>query len=119
MAQVTRGEIQDILTKYAAQDPGYRKALIKNPKMVLEKQLNNQIPSWLKVKAVEETADTMFVVVPYVPKEGEELPDGALEMVAGGKGSSSGGGSGGDTYTCNDIKGVGTRVDITTNASVF
>jgi hypothetical protein len=118
MSQVTRGEVQDILTKYAAQDPGYRKALLKNPRMVLEKQLNNQIPSWLKIKTVEETADTMFVVVPYVPKEGEELPDGALEMVAGGKGGGSGSG-GGDSYTCNDIKGVGTRVDITTSVSVF
>ena len=115
MAEVTRGEIQDILTKFSAQSPQYRKALIKNPKMVLEKQLNTQIPNWLHVKVVEETADTIYVVAPYIPVKGAELPDGALEMVAGGKG----GDGASETYTCNDIKGVGTRVDITTSVSVF
>ena len=115
MSEVTRGEIQDIVTKFSAQSPQYRKALLKNPKMVIEKQLNIQIPNWLNVKTVVETADTIYVVAPYVPAKGAELPDGALEMVAGGKG----GDNTSTTYTCNDIKGVGTKVDITTSVSVF
>ena len=105
---MTRGEIQDLLTKFAKNTPAYRAALIKNPKAVLEGQLNSKIPDSIHVKAVEETADTMYVVVPYVPESGAELSDSALEMVAGGKG---------DSYDCHAaIGGQNTRVEF--NASV-
>ena len=107
---LTRGEIQDLLTKFAKNTPSYRAALLKNPKAVLEGQLATRIPDSITVKAVEETADTMYVVVPYVPQAGAELSDSALEMVAGGKGSS-------DSYDCHSaIGGQNTRVEF--NASV-
>ena len=110
-ASLTRGEIQDLLSKFARNTPSYRAALIKNPKAVLEGQLGSKIPDSIHVKAVEETADTMYVVVPFVPQAGAELSDSALEMVAGGKGESS------DTYDCHAaIGGQNTRVEF--NASV-
>ena len=84
MADISRGEIQDLLGKFATNDPKYRAALLKDAKSVVEKQLNTTLPSNMKVKAVEETADTIYVVVPFVPKQGQELSDSALEMVAGG-----------------------------------
>ena len=109
--QLSRGEIQDLLTKFSKKTPSYRTALLKNPKAVLEGQLGTKIPDGIKVKAVEETADTMYVVVPYVPQAGAELSDSALEMVAGGKG--------GDTYSCNEAKGgFNTRVQFEANVSV-
>ena len=105
---LTRGEIQDLLAKFSKSTPSYRAALLKNPKAVLEGQLGSKIPDSINVKAVEETADTMYVVVPYVPESGAELTDSALEMVAGGKG---------DTYDCHESKGgQNTRVEF--NASV-
>jgi len=105
---LTRGEIQDLLAKFSKSTPSYRAALLKNPKAVLEGQLGSKIPESINVKAVEETADTMYVVVPYVPESGAELSDSALEMVAGGKG---------DTYDCHESKGgQNTRVEF--NASV-
>ena len=107
---MTRGEIQDLLSKFAKNTPSYRAALLKNPKSVLEGQLNTKIPDSIHVKAVEETADTMYVIVPFVPQAGAELSDSALEMVAGGKGSS-------DSYDCHAaIGGQNTRVEF--NASV-
>ena len=109
-ASLSRGEIQDLLSKFAKNTPSYRAALLKNPKAVLEGQLNTKIPDSIHVKAVEETADTMYVIVPFVPQAGAELSDSALEMVAGGKGSS-------DTYDCHSaIGGQNTRVEF--NASV-
>ena len=112
---LTRGEIQDLLTKFATHNPKYRAALLKNPKAVLEGQLNTKIPAAITIKAVEETPNTMYVVVPYVPQAGKELGDSALEMVAGGKGDQSGGG--GDHYDChNAVGGQNTRVEF--NASV-
>ncbi len=107
---LTRGQIQDLLSKFAKKTPSYRAALLKNPKAVIEGQLNNKLPANLKVRAVEDTADTIHVVVPFVPKAGQELGDAALEMVAGGQGSS-------DSYDCHGaIGGQNTRVEF--NASV-
>ena len=105
---LTRGEIQDLLSKFAKTTPSYRAALLKNPKAVVEGQLGSKLPDSIQVKAVEETADTMYVIVPFVPASGAELSDSALEMVAGGKG---------DTYDCHEAKGgQNTRVEF--NASV-
>ena len=138
---LTRGEIQDLLMKFSKSNPQYREALVKNPKMVLEGQMGGKLPEGVQVKAVEETPNTIYVVVPYVPKPGAELSDHELEAVAGGKGGiggalggiggalggllggggsgGSGGGShsGGDTYTCNTSHGgQNTRVEF--NSSV-
>jgi hypothetical protein len=82
--QMSRGEVQDLLTKFASQNPQYRQALLSNPKSVVEKQFNTSLGNY-KVKAVADTADTVHVVVPYVAGSGE-LSDADLEKVAGGKG---------------------------------
>ena len=108
---LTRGEIQDLLSKFAKSTPSYRAALLKNPKAVLEGQLGSKIPDSIRVKAVEETADTMYVIVPFVPAAGAELSDSALEMVAGGKG---------DSYDCHESKGgQNTRVEFNATVSLI
>lgn len=79
---LSRGQLQDLLNKFSAENPKYREKLISDPKWVLEKQLNNSLGKTI-VKAVIESADTIYVVVPHVAKEGE-LSDADLEKVAGG-----------------------------------
>jgi hypothetical protein len=79
---MTRGQLHDLLAKFSVENPKYREALINDPKMVLEKQLGQSLGT-VNVKSVVETADTMYVVVPYVAAEGE-LSDSDLEKVAGG-----------------------------------
>jgi len=79
---VSRGQIQDLVAKFAAENPKYRQALVNDPKGVLEKQLNVTLGS-VNVKVLVETADTHYVVVPHTPGEGE-LSDADLEKVAGG-----------------------------------
>jgi hypothetical protein len=81
---MTRGEMQDLLAKFASSNPQYRSALLKNPKAVVEKQFNMTLPDDVRVQAVEERADTIFVVVPRVVTAGAELDDADLEKVAGG-----------------------------------
>lgn len=81
--QMTRGEVQDLLAKFAVENPRYRDALVRDPKAIIEKQFGASLGA-VKVKAVVETADTTYVVVPHVPSEGE-LSDQDLEKVAGGK----------------------------------
>ena len=79
---MTRGEVQDLLAKFAA-NPKYRAALVKDPKAVIERQLNTSLGN-VKVKSVMETADTVYVVIPHIASEGQ-LSDADLEKVAGGK----------------------------------
>ena len=79
---MTRGQLHDLLARFAVENPKYREALINDPKTVLEKQLGSSLGN-VNVKSVIETPDTMYVVVPYVQKEGE-LSDADLETVAGG-----------------------------------
>jgi hypothetical protein len=83
MSKMTRGQIQDLVGKFALENPKYRAALLSNPKAIIEKQLNTTLGT-VTVKAVAETADTVYVVVPYAAAEGE-LTDADLEAVAGGK----------------------------------
>jgi hypothetical protein len=81
--KMTRGQIQDLVGKFALENPKYRSALLSNPKSIIEKQLNTSLGG-VTVKAVADTADTVHVVIPYAAKEGE-LSDADLEKVAGGK----------------------------------
>jgi hypothetical protein len=71
------------VAKFAVENPKYRSALLKDPKSIIEKQLNMSLGK-VNLKAVAETADTAYVVVPHVAGEGE-LSDADLEKVAGGK----------------------------------
>ena len=83
MSKMTRGQIQDLVGKFAAENPKYRAALVTDPKSIIEKQLNTSLGN-VTVKAVVDTANTVHVVVPYAAGEGE-LSDADLERVAGGK----------------------------------
>jgi hypothetical protein len=87
---MSRGEVQDLLSRFAIENPKYRQALLNDPKGLIEKQLNTSLGSY-NVRAVADTADTVHVIVPYVASSGE-LSDADLEKVAGGKGDTSGGG---------------------------
>ncbi len=109
MVDMSRGEINDLIAGFAAKDTDYKRALLSNPKKVVALQLGQDLPDSLNVTVHEDSADMIHMVLPYVPQEGAELSDADLEMVAGGKG-----GGGGD-YTCTDIKGIGTHVQIETS----
>ncbi|MCU0241001.1 MAG: NHLP leader peptide family RiPP precursor [Vicinamibacteria bacterium] len=80
----TRGQLYDKIADQAAKNPRYRDQLMKDPRTLMSKQLGTDIPASMKIKILEETPDTYFVVLPYVPKEGQELDDADLEKVAGG-----------------------------------
>lgn len=115
MADLTRGEVQDLIAGFAIKNPEYRQALIAKPREVVGAQMGTQIPASVKVTIIEEKPDEFHVILPYQPKEGEELSDADLESVAGG------GKKGGRTsteYKC-DVRqsGFGTHVEV--NARVF
>jgi hypothetical protein len=66
----------------------FRQKLLDDPKGTLEQELGTRLPEAVRVMAVEETQDTIYLVLPFsspVGGEGGELSDEALESVAGGQ----------------------------------
>ena len=54
-----------------------------NPKATIETQLNTSLGN-VQVKAIAETADTIYVIVPYMPASGE-LTDADFDTLSGGE----------------------------------
>lgn len=81
---MTRGEILDQLTELSGQDAEYRKALIEDPRGVISEQFDLALPEGLRLKVVEDTADTVHIALPHHIEPGAELSDLDLEAVGGG-----------------------------------
>jgi hypothetical protein len=74
------------LIERSLQDDAFRQRLIADPKAALEEELGTQFPEGVQVRALEETADTIYLVLPGASPAGEGgvLSDQELEAVAGG-----------------------------------
>jgi len=84
MANWTRGQLYDKIVEQAQSNAKYREELLKDPRTLMSKQLGTQIPPNVKIQVLQETQESYYVVLPYSPKEGQELDDSELEKVAGG-----------------------------------
>jgi metallophosphoesterase superfamily enzyme len=81
-----RYEIERKLIERSLQDESFRQRLLADPHAAVEEELGARLPKEMEVRAVEETADTIYLVLPSVSpaSEGSELSDQELEAVAGG-----------------------------------
>ena len=88
MSEATdRQEMERRLIEKSVEDESFRQRLIEEPKAAVEQELGTRLPEEVRVVAVEETADTIYLVLPSTPMAGgggEELSDQQLESVAGG-----------------------------------
>jgi hypothetical protein len=82
-----RVEMERRLIHKGLGDETFRQTLLEDPRGAIEEELGTRLPAELRVVAVEETADTIYLVQPPVRSgdvQGEELSDRDLEGVAGG-----------------------------------
>ena len=82
-----RQEMERRLIEKSLQDESFRERLIEDPKGAVEQELGTRLPEEVRVVTVEESADTIYLVLPSTPMagaEGGELSDRELESVAGG-----------------------------------
>jgi hypothetical protein len=82
-----RAEIERKLIERSLQDESLRQRLLADPRAALEEELGTRLPEEVQVVAVEETADTVYLVLPLRSTEAQEageLSDRELEAVAGG-----------------------------------
>jgi hypothetical protein len=82
-----RAEMERRLVQRSLEDEDFRQRLVEDPKGAVEQELGTRLPEEVRVVAVEESADTIYLVLPSTPMagaEGGELSDQELESVAGG-----------------------------------
>ena len=87
-----RAEMERRLIEKSIEDEDFRQRLIEDPKGAVEQELGTRLPEEVRVVTVEETQDTIYLVLPGTPMaggEGEALSDQQLESVAGGSTSGS------------------------------
>jgi hypothetical protein len=77
----SRKEFEEKLIARAQADESFRQALLTSPKATIEEELGASLPENVEIKVVEETADTLYLVL---PAEEGELSDADLEAVSGG-----------------------------------
>ena len=82
-----RAEMKRRLIERSLEDEAFRRRLLADPKTAVEQELGTQLPPGIEVRAVEETPDTVYLVLPPAQAEGHSggLSDSELESVAGGQ----------------------------------
>jgi hypothetical protein len=81
-----RADMERRLIEKSLQDEAFRQRLIEDPKGAVEQELGTRLPEEVRVVTVEETQDTIYLVLPSTPMagaEGGELSDRELESVSG------------------------------------
>jgi hypothetical protein len=81
-----RAEMEGRIIQRSLEDQTFRRRLLENPRAAVEEELGSRLPEGVQVMAVEETADTIYLVLPSASPvdAGGELSDQDLEAVAGG-----------------------------------
>jgi hypothetical protein len=68
------------------EDEDFRQRLLDDPKGAVEQELGSRLPEGVEVRAVEESAQIIYLVLPSASPlgQGGELSDQELDEVAGG-----------------------------------
>jgi hypothetical protein len=89
---ISRAEMERRLIERSLKEDSFRHRLLDDPKGAIEQELGTRVPEGFEVRVVEETADTIYLVLPSASAVGEggSLSDRELDAVAGGFGNSTG-----------------------------
>jgi hypothetical protein len=83
-----RQQLEQHLIEKAMKDESFRKQLIENPGAAIEAETGMKIPDNIQIKVLEEGPQTVYIVLPQLPIQNNEmeLSEAELESVAGGTG---------------------------------
>jgi hypothetical protein len=80
-----RAEIERRLIERSLQDEDFRQRLLEDPRGTLEQELGSRLPEGVEVRVVQESTDTIYLVLPSasaVGGEGGEISDRDLERLS-------------------------------------
>jgi Nitrile hydratase, alpha chain len=82
----SRAEMERRLINRSLQDEPFRQRLLVDPKGTIQQELETQLRESIEVRVVEESAQTIYLVLPSASPvgQGSELSDQELDAVAGG-----------------------------------
>ena len=82
----SRAEVEGRITRRSLEDEDFRRRLFEDPRAVVEEELGTRLSEGVEVRVVEETPDTIYLVLPSSSPLGGvgELSDEELQTVAGG-----------------------------------
>jgi Nitrile hydratase, alpha chain len=81
-----RAEIERKLIERSLEDEAFRQRLLADPKAAIEQELGTRLPENIEVRAVEETPEIIYLVLPRRSADvrAGELSDQELDAVSGG-----------------------------------
>ena len=77
-------DLETALIEKCWKDAEFKKAVVNDPKGMLERHMGKKLPADLKIFIHEEDANTLHFSLPPAPSKMAELSDDELEKVAGG-----------------------------------
>jgi hypothetical protein len=81
----SRAEVERRMINRSMEDEEFRQRLLDDPKGTIEQELGSRLPEGVEVRVLEESAQTIYLVLPSASPLGQgELSDQDLEAVAGG-----------------------------------
>jgi hypothetical protein len=78
--------VERTLVQRSMEDEDFRQMLLDDSKGAVEQELGSRLPEGVEVRAVEESAQIIYLVLPSASPlgQGGELSDQELDEVAGG-----------------------------------
>ncbi len=90
-----RNIIAQHITERAMTDEAFRSTLLANPRQAIEAEIGHALPDGMKVTVLEETVDSVYLVLPSQTGFDNELTEVELAAVSGA-GYSAGSGDAAD-----------------------
>jgi hypothetical protein len=81
LAVKTRKDLEVHLITRALKDEGFKQELLANPKVLVEQEVGTKLPEELEINVLEETENTLYMVLPRNPYEG--MPEEELSVSLG------------------------------------
>ena len=81
-ARPTRRDMEADIIARALKDEGFARELRADPRAAIGREVG-KLPEGIEVKLVEETPDTLYLVLPARLSPGRQLSDAELDQVAG------------------------------------
>ena len=81
---VTRRDLETALIEKCWKDAEFKRAVLSDPKGMLERHIGQKLPAPMTIFIHEEDANTLHFSIPPAPSNLSELSDDDLEKVAGG-----------------------------------